>query len=65
LETEQTDDSHLIAETDRNILTLAVEKQYEWAYDENMKIDFNSKAQSFLLRSDNQIFNPRMKLKSL
>ncbi|MFA9559370.1 iron-sulfur cluster biosynthesis family protein [Evansella sp. AB-rgal1] len=46
-----------------NIDTIPIwyEKQYEWVYDERMVVDFVDASNSYRLKSDNQIFNSRMK----
>ncbi|SER68967.1 iron-sulfur cluster biosynthesis family protein [Salipaludibacillus aurantiacus] len=36
----------------------AIQKRAEWAYDENLKIDFS--ANTFQLKSPNEMLNPRM-----
>ncbi|MDQ0254402.1 uncharacterized protein YqkB [Evansella vedderi] len=60
LEIEAIDEKLELVETSPCTYKVAYEKQYEWAYDENLIIDFNSASNTFMLKSPNQILNPRM-----
>lgn len=44
---------------------VAYQKQYEWAYDESLTVDYNNGSKTFMLKSPNQILNPRMSFEPL
>ncbi|WP_347549761.1 iron-sulfur cluster biosynthesis family protein [Pseudalkalibacillus hwajinpoensis] len=44
-----------------NFRPVRIQKQYAVFFDESMKIDYLPKYQCFMLKSDNEILNPRMR----
>lgn len=48
-------------EIETNFRPVRLQKQYAVFFDENMKIDYLPKHQCFMLKSDNEILNPRMR----
>ncbi|ADU29909.1 iron-sulfur cluster biosynthesis family protein [Evansella cellulosilytica] len=64
-EISQIEEGYEVASNEQNDFTIVFQKQYEWVYDEMMTIDFLEEANTFLLKSDNQIFNPRMMIKKV
>lgn len=60
VEKHEITDRDSLAKTTPDGIKVAFEKQYEWAYDEKVIIDFNVRGNTFMLKSPNQILNPRM-----
>ncbi|WP_377888686.1 iron-sulfur cluster biosynthesis family protein [Alkalihalobacillus sp. R86527] len=48
-------------ELETNFRPVRVQKQYAVFFDEDMKVDFLPKYHCFMLKSDNEILNPRMR----
>lgn len=48
-------------EIETNFRPVRVQKQYAVFFDENMKVDYLPKYHCFMLKSDNEILNPRMR----
>ncbi|WP_226657255.1 iron-sulfur cluster biosynthesis family protein [Pseudalkalibacillus hwajinpoensis] len=48
-------------ELESNFRPVRIQKQYAVFFDKDMKIDFLPKYQCFMLKSDNEIINPRMR----
>ncbi|MCE7794260.1 iron-sulfur cluster biosynthesis family protein [Salipaludibacillus sp. CUR1] len=49
-----------MVETESSPYRTAIQKRAEWAYDEKLKIDFSLSANTFQLKSPNEMLNPRM-----
>ncbi|MDG5788757.1 iron-sulfur cluster biosynthesis family protein [Evansella sp. AB-P1] len=61
VELTEIEESLVLAKSNLPNVKVVYERQYEWVYDDDMLIDYESKVNSFILKSSNQIFNPRMK----
>ncbi len=48
-------------ELESNFRPVRIQEQYAVFFDKNMKIDYLPKHQCFMLKSDNEILNPRMR----